>query len=54
VLGGALFLRYSMAKFLRFWLLRQLYEGQAHVDEVVAAMGDTGHPDSAPLDRAPS
>jgi hypothetical protein len=28
VLGGALFLRYSMSRFLRFWLLRQLYEQQ--------------------------
>ena len=26
VLGGALFLRYSISRFLRFWLLRQLYE----------------------------
>jgi hypothetical protein len=39
VVGAAVFLRYSMARFLRFWLLRQLYEGQAHVDQVVAAMG---------------
>jgi hypothetical protein len=38
------FLRYSLARFLRFWLLRQLYEGQAHVDEVVAAL--TGQGDS--------
>jgi hypothetical protein len=38
VVGAAVFLRYSMARFLRFWLLRQLYEGQAHVDQVVAAM----------------
>jgi hypothetical protein len=38
VAGGAVFLRYSLARFLRFWLLRQLYEGQAHVDEVVAAL----------------
>jgi hypothetical protein len=53
VLGGALFLRYSMAKFLRFWLLRQLYEGQAHVDQVVAAMGQEARPE-APLDRTPS
>jgi hypothetical protein len=37
VIGAALFLRYSMAKFLRFWLLRQLYEGQAHVDQVIAS-----------------
>jgi hypothetical protein len=38
VAGGAVFLRYSLARFLRFWLLRQLYEGQAHIDQVVAAL----------------
>jgi hypothetical protein len=37
IIGAAVFLRYSLAKFLRFWLLRQLYEGQAHVDELVAS-----------------
>ena len=26
VAGGFLFLRYSLARFLRFWLLRQIYE----------------------------
>ncbi len=36
--GAALFLRYSLARFLRFWLLRQLYEGQAHIDQVVDAI----------------
>ena len=34
-----MFLRYSLARFLRFWLLRQLYEGQAHIDQVVASLG---------------
>ena len=38
VVGAAVFLRYSIARFLRFWLLRQLYEGQAHIDQVVAAL----------------
>lgn len=28
IAGGALFLRYSMARFLRFWLLRLIYEQQ--------------------------
>jgi hypothetical protein len=28
LLGGALFLRYSLARFLRFWLLRLIYEQQ--------------------------
>jgi hypothetical protein len=38
VAGAAMFLRYSIAKFLRFWLLRQMYEGQAHIDQVVDAI----------------
>jgi hypothetical protein len=33
------FVRYSLARFLRFWLLRQLYEGQAHMDRLVGALG---------------
>jgi hypothetical protein len=40
VVGAAVFLRYSLARFLRFWLLRQLYESQSHIDQVVAALGD--------------
>lgn len=38
VVGTAVFVRYSLARFLRFWLLRQLYEGQAHVDQLVEAL----------------
>ena len=33
VVGGFVFLRYSLAKFLRFWLLRQIYEQRLAVDE---------------------
>jgi hypothetical protein len=33
VTGGFLFLRYSLAKFLRFWLLRQSYEQRAVIDD---------------------
>ena len=32
VVGGFVFLRYSLAQFLRFWLLRQSYEQQRAVD----------------------
>lgn len=39
VTGAAVFLRYSLARFLRFWLLRQLYEGQSHIDQIVGALG---------------
>lgn len=36
VAGGALFLRYSLATFLRFWLARLIYEQQAQTDRIVA------------------
>jgi hypothetical protein len=40
VAGAALFVRYSIARFLRLWLLRQLYEGQANTDRLVDAIRD--------------
>jgi len=38
VVGGAMFLRYSIAQFLRFWLARFVYEQQAQTDRVVEAI----------------
>ena len=38
VIGAALFLFAALARFLRFWMLRQLYEGQAHVDSLVEGL----------------
>ena len=38
VIGAALFVAASVARVLRLWLLRQLYEGQAHVDQLAAAV----------------
>jgi uncharacterized membrane protein YidH (DUF202 family) len=35
IIGSALFLRYSLASFLRFWLARFIYEQQAQTDRVV-------------------
>jgi hypothetical protein len=35
VIGGALFVFAAITRFLRLWLLRQLYEGQAHLDVLV-------------------
>ena len=44
VVGAAMFLRYSMAKFLRFWLLRQMYEDHAHADRLAEVLcGSAGH-----------
>lgn len=39
VIGAALFVSASLSRFLRFWMLRQLYEGQAHIDRVVESVG---------------
>jgi hypothetical protein len=38
VSGGALFTRYAVAQFLRFWLARLCWEQQAQTDRVVAAL----------------
>jgi hypothetical protein len=35
VVGGAIFVRYSIASFLRFWLARFVYEQQAQTDRIV-------------------
>ena len=37
VVGGALFLRFSFAMFLRFWLARVIYEQKAQTDRLLAA-----------------
>jgi hypothetical protein len=37
VTGGFVFLRYSLARFLRFWLLRQSYDQQVLIDSLTGA-----------------
>jgi hypothetical protein len=37
VMGGFVFLRYSLARFLRLWLLRQTYEQRVAIDEAAGA-----------------
>ena len=37
--GGALFLKASIANFLRFWLLRDLHERRAQTDRLLAGRG---------------
>ncbi len=59
VVGAALFVRYSTARFLRFWLIRSTYEGRANADRVVEsirwAAGDPGAPaPAAPVAPAPA
>jgi len=38
LIGVALFVVGFLARILRLWLLRQLYEGQAHIDQLDAAI----------------
>ena len=38
LVGAAVFLRYSMAQFLRFWLARLSWEQQAQTDRMVEAV----------------
>ena len=45
VVGAAVFLRYSVAQFLRFWLARLIYEQQAQTDRIVGTATAT-KPDS--------
>jgi hypothetical protein len=40
ITGGFLFLRYSLARFLRFWLLRQVYEQRVAIEEVTGRRSD--------------
>ena len=39
IIGLGLFLRYSLARLLRFWLARLVVEQQAQTDRVVEALG---------------
>jgi hypothetical protein len=39
LVGGFGFLRYSLARFLRFWLLRQSYEQRRGVDQAGSSTG---------------
>ncbi len=42
VVGAALFLRYSLARYLRFWLLRLVYEERASSNRNVEALTTLG------------
>jgi hypothetical protein len=49
VAAGALFVRYSMATFLRFWLARLSFEQQAQTDRIVAAVAGPVDAVAAPI-----
>ncbi len=51
IVGGALFVRYSLARYLRFWLIRSSYEERANADRIVAAIEHAAGPLEAPAPR---
>jgi hypothetical protein len=60
IVGAALFLRYSLGRYLRFWLLRMIFEEHTTADRQVEALerlgeqivqGRTTNRVSAPADR---
>ncbi|MFN8053080.1 MAG: hypothetical protein U0Q22_16665 [Acidimicrobiales bacterium] len=42
--GAALFVRYSMARYLRFWLIRLVHESRANADRIVDAIDRAAGP----------
>ena len=38
IAGAALFIRYSLARYMRFWLIRMTYESRANTDRIVDAI----------------
>jgi hypothetical protein len=38
ILGGLVFLRYSLARYLRYWLIRDIYESREQTDRTVAVL----------------
>lgn len=48
VVGAGLFLRYSLGRYLRFWMIRQTYEARANTDRIVDAIERAAGLDVAP------
>ena len=52
IAGAALFIRYSLARYMRFWLIRLTYESRANTDRIVEAIDRaSGAPTAAPEAR---
>jgi uncharacterized membrane protein YidH (DUF202 family) len=61
IAGAALFVRYSLARYLRFWLIRLTYESRANTDRIVDAIeraaglpSTVDSPAAAPVDTTPT
>ncbi len=42
IAGAALFVRYSLSRYLRFWLIRLIHESRANTDRIVEAIERAG------------
>ncbi|MCB1256609.1 MAG: hypothetical protein KDB26_05850 [Microthrixaceae bacterium] len=42
IAGAALFVRFSLARYMRFWLIRLTYESRANTDRIVEAIERAG------------
>jgi len=40
IVGAALFVRFSLSRYLRFWLIREIYEQRVQTDRVVESLGN--------------
>ena len=40
IVGAALFVRFSLSRYLRFWLIREIYEQRTQTDRVVESLGN--------------
>lgn len=44
IAGAALFVRYSLARYLRFWMVRLVFESRANADRIVEAIDRASAP----------
>ncbi|MEI7888329.1 MAG: hypothetical protein WCJ04_13135 [Actinomycetes bacterium] len=52
IAGAALFVRFSLARYLRFWMIRMTYESRANTDRVVDAIERAAGLDDASYEAA--
>lgn len=45
IVGAALFVRFSLARYLRFWLIRLVHESHANTDRIVDAIERAAKPE---------
>jgi hypothetical protein len=46
IAGAALFVRYSLSRYMRFWLIRMIHESRTNTDRIVDAIEGRGGPDA--------